>query len=59
MKRFQEEHAITPNGKINALSLIALGLGPKRGPAPGTASVIEPAPQTGRETPASDSGERQ
>lgn len=41
MKRFQEEHDIAPTGKINALSLIALGLGPKRGPAPGTASVLE------------------
>ncbi len=41
LKRFQEEHEITPNGKINALSLIALGLGPKRGPAPGAESVLE------------------
>ena len=45
MKRFQEEHDIKPNGKINALSLIALGLGPKRGPAPGATSVLE-TPQT-------------
>ena len=45
MKRFQEQHSIPPTGKINALSLIALGLGPKRGPAPGTNSVLE-APQT-------------
>lgn len=45
MKRFQEQHAIPPTGKINALSLIALGLGPKRGPAPGTSSVLE-TPQT-------------
>lgn len=58
MKRFQEEHDIAPNGKINALSLIALGLGPKRGPAPGAASVIEPAGQAAGETPASDSNER-
>lgn len=41
MKRFQEQHSIPPTGKINALSLIALGLGPKRGPAPGTTSVLE------------------
>lgn len=45
MKRFQEQHSIPPTGKINALSLIALGLGPKRGPAPGTNSVLE-TPQT-------------
>lgn len=44
MKRFQEEHDISPNGKINALSLMALGLGPKRGPAPGTTSVLEAPP---------------
>ena len=41
LKRFQEEHSISPSGKINALSLIALGLGPKRGPAPGAESVLE------------------
>jgi len=40
MKRFQAEHAIPSTGKINSLSLIALGLGPKRGPAPGSASVL-------------------
>ncbi|MDZ7636997.1 MAG: peptidoglycan-binding protein [Bryobacterales bacterium] len=43
MKRFQQQHDISPTGKINALSLIALGLGPKRGPAPGSTSVLEPA----------------
>ncbi|MFB3828862.1 MAG: peptidoglycan-binding domain-containing protein [Bryobacteraceae bacterium] len=29
MRRFQQEQKIEPTGKINALSLIALGLGPK------------------------------
>lgn len=30
MKRFQMDQNLTPDGKIGALSLIALGLGPKR-----------------------------
>ena len=40
MKRFQKAHSLQPSGKINAISLIALGLGPKRGPAPGVESVL-------------------
>ena len=34
LKRFQAEQNLEPSGKINSLSLIALGLGPKRDPAP-------------------------
>jgi peptidoglycan hydrolase-like protein with peptidoglycan-binding domain len=30
LKRFQTEQNLMPDGKINSLSLIALGLGPKR-----------------------------
>ena len=30
LKNFQSEQKLEPTGKINALSLIALGLGPKR-----------------------------
>ena len=30
LKRFQADQNLTPDGKINSLSLIALGLGPKR-----------------------------
>jgi hypothetical protein len=30
LKRFQQEQKIDATGKINSLSLIALGLGPKR-----------------------------
>jgi peptidoglycan hydrolase-like protein with peptidoglycan-binding domain len=33
LKRFQMEQKIDPSGKINSLSLIALGLGPSRDPA--------------------------
>jgi hypothetical protein len=32
LKRFQGEQKLDPSGKINSLSLIALGLGPKREP---------------------------
>jgi peptidoglycan hydrolase-like protein with peptidoglycan-binding domain len=41
LKRFQSEQNIQANGKINSLSLIALGLGPRR---ENTASVKAPAP---------------
>jgi hypothetical protein len=41
LKKFQSEQNIESSGKINSLSLIALGLGPKRDPAP----VIPPKPQ--------------
>jgi len=34
LKRFQSEQNIESTGKINSLSLIALGLGPKRDAAP-------------------------
>jgi peptidoglycan hydrolase-like protein with peptidoglycan-binding domain len=34
LKRFQKDQNLDPDGKIGSLSLIALGLGPKRGEAP-------------------------
>jgi hypothetical protein len=34
LKKFQAEQNLDSSGKINSLSLIALGLGPKRDPAP-------------------------
>jgi hypothetical protein len=34
LKHFQDEQKIEASGKINSLSLIALGLGPKRDPLP-------------------------
>ena len=33
LKRFQHDQNLTEDGKINSLSIIALGLGPKREPA--------------------------
>jgi peptidoglycan hydrolase-like protein with peptidoglycan-binding domain len=57
LKRFQSDQNLMPDGKINSLSLIALGLGPKRltaksdsappqpgTPAPGTPAAPPPAP---------------
>jgi hypothetical protein len=41
MKRFQQEQNLDPSGKINSLSLIALGLGPKRET---TATAAPPKP---------------
>jgi hypothetical protein len=52
LKRFQTDQSLMPDGKINSLSLIALGLGPKRltaksdsaTPQPGTPPPGTPAP---------------
>ena len=47
LKRFQAEQNLTPDGKINSLSLIALGLGPKRLSAQSkSATAPPPAPAT-------------
>lgn len=43
LKRFQREQNLESSGKINSLSLIAMGLGPKRDSAP---AVPAPAPDT-------------
>lgn len=32
LKRFQADQSLSPDGKLGSLSLIALGLGPKRQP---------------------------
>lgn len=42
MKRFQEGQNLPPNGKLTSLSIIALGLGPKRNTLPGSASAVTP-----------------
>jgi len=45
LKRFQAEQNLTPDGKINSLSLIALGMGPKRLTAQSkSATTPPPAP---------------
>jgi peptidoglycan hydrolase-like protein with peptidoglycan-binding domain len=33
LRRFQQDQHLEPTGKLDSLSLIALGLGPKRGPS--------------------------
>lgn len=43
LKRFQEEQNLPPTGKITSLSLIALGLGPRRNPLTANGSP-PPAP---------------
>jgi len=45
LKRFQSTQNLTPDGKINSLSLIALGLGPKRLSAKSDAPPTPPPPQ--------------
>jgi hypothetical protein len=42
LKRFQKDQNLPPNGRITALSLIALGLGPKRNAGAVTAAVSSP-----------------
>ena len=49
LKRFQGEQNLESSGKINSLSLIALGLGPKHDSAPPPA----PQPQAVQELPVS------
>ncbi len=38
LKKFQEDQNLEPSGKLDSLSLIALGLGPKRDPQPSPAA---------------------
>ena len=42
LKKFQEAQKLSPDGKLGALSLIALGLGPKREPIAQLAGKPEP-----------------
>jgi Putative peptidoglycan binding domain len=48
LKRFQADQSLMPDGKINSLSLIALGLGPKRLTAK---SDVAPQPQAASPAP--------
>lgn len=43
LKKFQEDQSLHPDGKLGALSLIALGLGPKRQPISDFSAKPEPA----------------
>ncbi len=46
LKRFQTDQSLTPDGKVNSLSLIAMGLGPKRMAAQSQAPAPLEAPRT-------------
>ncbi len=47
LKKFQQEQNLTPNGKLDALSLISLGLGPSWEPYRPTAVVNNRPPSSG------------
>jgi hypothetical protein len=52
LKRFQTDQSLMPDGKINSLSLIALGLGPKRLTAKSDSAPLRPgAPASGTPAP--------
>lgn len=52
LKRFQESQNLTADGKIGSLSLIALGLGPKRLTAKSDAAPQPSVPPAAAQTPA-------
>ena len=52
LKKFQEDQHInnmSGRGKLDSLTLIALGLGPRREPPPASASPAEQAPTEGKQ----------
>ena len=59
LKRFQKDQNLDSDGKLGALSLMALGLGPKRGPSAGgnvavpgaKTEPVDPPPVAQPETP--------
>ena len=46
LKRYQQDQKLEPTGKLNSMSLITLGLGPKREPPAG--ATAPPAPPADR-----------
>jgi peptidoglycan hydrolase-like protein with peptidoglycan-binding domain len=57
LKRFQREQNLPDDGKIGSLSLIALGLGPKRASLPPGATPVLTPPGTSEATPPETSAE--
>ena len=51
MQRFQQDQKLTPSGKINAPSLIGLGLGAKSAGAPEAPPIRQEAPPIKQEAP--------
>jgi hypothetical protein len=54
LKRFQHDQNLIEDGKVGSLSLIALGLGPKRGTADSATSPPKSAPPPAEGPPAAD-----
>lgn len=54
LKRFQHDQNLVEDGKVGSLSLIALGLGPKRGSAPSPAGAPPPPPPQQVQSPQAD-----
>ena len=52
LRRFQTDQNLSPDGKINSLSLIAMGLGPKRATAAPPVTSSSPAASTTSSSPA-------
>jgi len=42
LRRFQQDQNLEPSGKLNSLSIIALGLGPKHDTTPGKPAASQP-----------------
>jgi hypothetical protein len=44
LKRYQQDQKLEPTGKLNSMSLLTLGLGPKREPPAGVTAPLAPTP---------------
>ncbi len=51
LKKFQDDQKLEPDGKINSLSLIGLGLGPRHDGSTAIAAPVPPAPPPTTEGP--------
>lgn len=47
LKRFQQDQNLQPTGKLDSLSLISLGLGPRREPIGSSAALYPPIADSG------------
>ena len=52
LKRYQQAQKLEPTGKLNSMSLITLGLGPKREPPAGVTAPPAPTPAAAPALPA-------
>jgi len=52
LKRYQQDQKLEPTGKLNSMSLITLGLGPKREPPAGVTAPPAPPPAAAPAAPA-------